>query len=160
MKKFLGLLLCVFALASCNDPQNGKQTKFDFSKLVGDWKTSGENPSTLERWSLNGDAMNGASFSVDGSVMEIQETIRIDGLETTPVYSPKVANQNDGHEIHFTCVNQNPNRIEFINEQHDFPQVILYEFINDDSLQATISTYPLNDTSKKMTFSYSRVKDE
>ncbi len=160
MKHFIVLIAIAAIIESCSNQQTGNTSKFNFSKLVGDWKTIGENPSTLERWSLSADVMNGASFSVDGSVMEIQETIRIDGLETTPVYSPKVANQNDGHEIHFTCVNQNPNRIEFVNEQHDFPQVILYEFINDDSLQATISAYPLNDTSKKMTFSYSRVKDE
>jgi hypothetical protein len=158
MKQLLSLMVFVLVLGSCKDQQSSKQTTFDFSKLVGDWKTIGENPSTLERWTLDGEIMNGASFSVDGSDMEIQETIRIENLKGAPVYSPRVVNQNDGHEVHFTCVNQNSNRIEFVNEQHDFPQVILYEFIHEDSLQATISSFPLNAKSKKFTFSYSRVK--
>lgn len=103
--------------------------------------------------------MIAASFSADGSVMAIQETIRIENLKGTPVYSPRVANQNDGQEVHFTCLNQYSSRIEFVNEQHDFPQFILYEFIHEDSLQATISSFPLNDKGKKITFSYSRVKE-
>jgi Domain of unknown function (DUF6265) len=159
MKRLLFLGIAAFVGASCNNSnQSYVNGKFDFNNLTGDWRTTGEDPYTLERWTYAGNTLNGTSFSVTGSDMKIQETIRLEHLDGTPEYSPKVVNQNEGHEVRFTCLNQNPNRIEFVNQQHDFPQVILYEFINPDSLQATISSFPLNDKSKKMTFYYSRIK--
>ncbi|MFM9984014.1 MAG: DUF6265 family protein [Flavobacteriales bacterium] len=158
MTRLFFLWAWVIVASSCNDSQNSVSGKFEFKKLIGDWRTMGEDPYTLERWTYSDNTLSGTSFSVAGSDMNILETIRLDHLDGTPVYSPKVVNQNGGKEVLFVCINQNPNRIEFVNQQHDFPQVILYEFINPDSLQATISSFPLNDKSKKITFGYSRVK--
>ena len=158
MKQLLILGIAAIVGASCNDNRQAISSKFEFNNLIGDWRTTGEEPYTIERWAYDANTLYGTSFNVTGSDMKIQETIRIEHLDGTPVYSPKVVNQNEGQEVRFTCLNQNPNRIEFVNQQHDFPQVILYEFINPDSLQATISSFPLNDKSKKMTFFYSRIR--
>ena len=150
----------LFALTSCNEIKNGNSASFDFSNLVGDWKTRDQSPATWERWTFDNENLNGVSLEVVGSDLKILETSRIEHMSETPVYSPRVVNQNGGKEVHVVCVNQNPSRIEFVNEQHDFPQVIFYEFINDDSLQATKSAFPLNVLSEKMTFAYSRLKEE
>ncbi len=157
MKRLTFFLVVIFAFA-CQHSANPK--KFDVTALVGDWKTLYKNPYVLERWTLEGDKMIGTSFEVSANEMKVTETLLLENLRGTKVYTPTVVGQNDGKGIPFTCTFESATRIEFTNQLHDYPQVIRYELLTPDSLNVTVGRYPLDSFSDNMRFYFSRVKNE
>ncbi len=103
--------------------------------------------------------MVGTSFEVSAAEMRVSETIMLENLQGTKVYTPTVVGQNNGEGISFTCTFENKSRIEFTNQLHDYPQVIRYELLSSDSLNVTVGRYPLDSFSDNMHFYFRRVKN-
>ncbi len=156
MKRIQLAIVSLFLIVGCADNAKNRVEAFNFDLLVGDWKMNSDGVEIVERWAWGEEKLIGTSFEMDGIEMKESETITIENLKGTPVYSPTVMSQNDGKAIPFTSSFQNSHRIEFTNQLHDFPQVICYDFITNDSMDVTISAFPLDENSEKLVFHFRR----
>lgn len=59
-------------------------------------------------------------------------------MRDTVWYVPQVPNQNEGKAVHFALESAANNDYVFVNHMHDWPQEIVYHFVNDDSLNITL----------------------
>ena len=124
--KFLVVCLC-FSL------QSFAQNEIDrIEFLVGTWKMEGK--STYEHWTKDSSALVGESFKVKDGIKYVSETLRIEQIEETIIYTATVMNQNDGKGITFT-LNPNVNdKFSFENTEHDFPKKICYTKLTDSEI--------------------------
>lgn len=141
-------------------PAANAQTLEDLHWLKGCWRTSGDGPVITEVWSAPPmPALVGYSYTTrDGQVRE-WEQMRIEAL--SPIHVVLVAMPSGGDPVRFERVPvmgvaDSPafrGHLVFENEDHDFPQRIVYRGYTD-SLTATISRI---DGSNAMTFEYRRI---
>jgi hypothetical protein len=115
------------------------QSETAFSKLTGKWAdTSGENQ-FFEVWNPDGDAMQGT-----GVVMANGDTVFIEHLgivsrDSKWYYSARIDGANNNEPVFFEYKEKSTDYLVFENPEHDFPQLIEYQFRGSDSLLITIS---------------------
>ncbi len=151
----------ILALVSCN-PGTAGNNKEAFPKsfkeikkaawLIGQWKSISSDGIAIEYWNhLNDSAMAGTSYFLKGKDTVSKETILLVQKGEKLIYIPTVSNQNEGEPILFSCVFSTDKELVFENKAHDFPQLISYKQIREDSAVAEISG-PINGKSKAITF--------
>ena len=90
-----------------------------------------------EQWHKKGDNLVGIGYDlVDGDTVNI-EKLSISKENGVWRYGADVSNQN-GRKILFDCVEENDKKMIFENQQHDFPQRIVYELKSENELQVRI----------------------
>lgn len=110
-----------------------------FYRLTGKWAdTSGENQ-FFEVWNPDGENMQGT-----GVVMANGDTVFIEHLGIVSrgdkwYYSARIDGANDNEPVFFEHMEKNSDYLVFENPEHDFPQLIQYQFRGSDSLLITIS---------------------
>jgi hypothetical protein len=115
------------------------QSETVFSRLTGKWAdTSGENQ-FFEVWNPDGEAMQGT-----GVVMANGDTVFIEHLgilqrDSKWYYSARIDGANNNEPVFFEYMEKSSDYFVFENTQHDFPQLIEYQFRGSDSLLITIS---------------------
>jgi hypothetical protein len=115
------------------------QSETVFSRLTGKWAdTSGENQ-FFEVWNPEGDAMQGT-----GVVMANGDTVFIEHLgivsrDSKWFYSARIDGANNNEPVFFEYMEKSSDYLVFENPEHDFPQLIEYQFRGSDSLLITIS---------------------
>lgn len=109
--------------------QNGIE-KIDF--LIGTWKMEGKN--TYEHWSKEGNVLRGESFNVKDAIKYVTETLKIEQIDGTLVYTASVMNQNDGKGIPFKLNTEIGDKLSFENMTHDFPKKICYTQLTDTEI--------------------------
>lgn len=108
------------------------------SFLNGTWKQEGKN--LYEHWDILQDgSLKGFSYqlSTDGS-MQISEYLNLFQKGKTLIYEATVINQNQGKAIEFEG-SVDKDVYSFVNVEHDFPSVISYQKIHQDSLAIRVS---------------------
>ena len=102
-----------------------------FKWLIGTW----EMPRTqggfrLESWLLkDSNTLLGKGLKVIGTDTTVLETIEIRADGENVWYIPTVPDQNNAEAVPFKLVLVNKNQFVFENQQHDFPQRIVYTFV-------------------------------
>lgn len=92
--------------------------------MVGHWRREGEGSSTEELWlPAEGGLMLGLGRTIKGDRAVGFEYLRIEQRDTGVVY---VASPGGQPPTEFPLSTLEPNRVEFENPDHDFPQRILY----------------------------------
>lgn len=129
----------VVTLMLCSCKPHIPQDDFDFARLVGRWSSVHSEASQIEEWA----AVSDSAYAGLGYVLEAGDTTFFESLEIRKesgvwTYYAKVNQMNGGEIIPFRLSKQTPERVEFSNLSHDFPQKIGYEFISKDALQAYI----------------------
>jgi hypothetical protein len=115
------------------------QGEFDLTQLLGHWTIADSLEAQSEEWSqVNDSTFVGKGYVIEGGDTTFFETLEIRKTRGAWRYMAGVANENGGEVVEFTLRRQNENRIEFENENHDFPKRIGYELIEDNQLQAYI----------------------
>ena len=119
------------------------QQSNNFSQLHaltgGTWVMGSANGRVCERWVKQSDnLLTNRSFKVKGNDTTWQESVRLLNEGSKVTYWSRVANENEGKEVPFILTEAKDNRFTFSNPQHDFPQRIIYELVNKDSLHAWI----------------------
>jgi len=108
--------------------------------LTGTWLNKTKSSAIYEEWvRLNEQKLIGRSFLLENPDTVTLETIELIDERNTLFYIPTVSDQNNEQPVRFQMNNYTNNLISFENVDHDFPQVISYKRIGNDSLIATIS---------------------
>ena len=109
----------------------------DLAWIAGCWESLGQGSWSQEQWMQpNGGSMLGMSRTVRNDSTLAYEFLRIhqeaDGIYYTSIPSGQ-------EQASFKLVKFEPQKVEFENPDHDFPQKITYELDQKGSLTATIS---------------------
>lgn len=119
--------------------------------LLGTWQYNHKDEKIYEKWTINKDSfLNGKSYVVNGQDTIIIETLEIIKEKDKLIYIAKVKDQNNGLPIRFISKKITDNEIIFENKKHDFPQLIKYTKIMNDSLVVEISNIDSSKIPKKV----------
>ena len=124
--------LIILSLALCTT--TSCQTPLDsLHFLDGTWKI--ENKEHYEQWDVQGSGqINGYSYRIEDNTKHTLETITIQSIDGSIIYTAVVFNQNDGKAVPFTLNPEKKNVFSFENQNHDFPTQIIYQKIDEDQL--------------------------
>lgn len=108
--------------------------------LIGTWEIQSEEGIYYEAWTKQNDTvMFGKSYAVERNDTQYYESIQLLAKNKTLYYIPTVAGQNNDSAVRFTLKSHSEDALIFENVLHDFPTLISYQRISDDSLMAEIS---------------------
>jgi len=139
MKSLLSLLaICAALFSGWNTHQESILKKAEW--LLGTWENKTSGGIIYETWQRK-DRLEfaGKSYVIQQNDTVVFETIRLVQENDDLIYIPTVNNQNDSQPVRFTLRTISTNQLIFENSEHDFPQVISYTYLKQDSLVAEIS---------------------
>lgn len=148
MAKNKAVILFLFSVVIACSPAN-KLSRY-ILKLEGTWQL--ENTSIFEVWEIDEDILSGHVIKIENTDTLIVENLRIVKQEKECFYEATVPDQNLGTTIRFKLTQRSNHLFQFENPEHDFPQKIIYNFIDDNTLKATISN-----NNKQRTFNYQKI---
>lgn len=123
----------------------------------GTWKMKTPKGFICEQWERAGDTqLTGRGFRISGADTIIEENIQLLLKEGYIFYIPTVNGQNDGKPVPFKLTSAYNGVYMFSNAGHDYPQIVAYQFIGKDSLNAWIDG-TINGKKKRVDFHYRRV---
>lgn len=127
------IILLVWCVFSCNP-----SVKQDVNNLVGTWKVEGME--RFEVWDMQDDKVfAGSAYTVQNGQKYFSERIEIKELDNQWVFGATVSDQNNGNTILFTHNKTVENKLSFENLNHDYPQKIQYQFIDNNTLIVSIT---------------------
>ena len=148
---FLTLIVSII-LSSCYRP-SPRQAFEDMKELNGAW-TSYEGVQFNENWWIVNDSlMKGVGYSMKGSDTAFSEYLSLKRVGDSVYYGALVPDNNV--YIYFNLNEAYRNKWVFINQQHDYPNIITYDLKNDTLLTATTSNIRGN---KKIEFKLKKVQ--
>lgn len=111
-----------------------------------------------ENWTKASDLeFIGKSYILKGNDTTVFENIQLIQKQGSLFYIPTVKDQNNNLPVSFSSKSISDNEFIFENQKHDFPQIISYKKITQDSLVAEISG-TVNGQKRKQTFPMRRIK--
>ena len=123
----------------------------------GKWKMEIKNAEVYEEWKLiNENELIGLSYSLEDGVKIINENIYIKKFADQWAYVAVPKNQNIAL---FALTEHPPKKFTFENKEHNFPQIISYEFHKDGKMTATIEGN-VNGEIKRKEFSFRIVENK
>ena len=150
------LLLFTLVIHSCSPGQQENPLE-QVSWIIGTWAYDNPPRTIYESWSWNGEQeLLAKSYRLEGTDTVLLERVQLVATEEGVFFRPTVENQNEGETITFTLNTMTENGWMFENLQHDFPQLIAYRRVGEDSLVATISGV-VDEELRKRTFGMRRV---
>ncbi|RZA03557.1 MAG: hypothetical protein EOP47_02405 [Sphingobacteriaceae bacterium] len=154
MKKLV-LIIAVFITNICF-----AQQKVDFKPLHqltgGSWQMKTAKGISGEKWKkISATELHSLGYKVSGKDTTVLEKVQLTQKSGSIYYI--VNGQNNGDVVSFKLTEQVNNKFTFSNPKHDFPQKIIYHFVNKDSIHAWIDGQ-YNGKFVKQDFYYKRVK--
>jgi hypothetical protein len=139
----MSVIVVSYLLMCCSSPRDAKNEPLMIDQanwLVGVWNFESNGKQAYEMWKqVNDSIYAGKSYSlVDGDTIS-SEYMKLVQQSDEIYYIPTVVGQNTGRHVTFKLTLIHPGKLVFENPAHDFPQVIVYEKISDDSLVAQVS---------------------
>lgn len=149
MKLIISFL--VFILSTTLIAQNNLS---DFNWLVGKWKLQTDKYDSFEEWEVkNESTLAGTSYMVSGDQTKISEHLLIQEIYNHIAY---IASPSENPPTLFTLISSEDGKFVFENKEHDFPQRIIYEQIDRNTMTASIEGDE-NGEFKKRVFPFKRV---
>jgi hypothetical protein len=140
--KIHNILIAFIVLLSALSCQHNRTSPYDskLQLLEGEWE---EAPGIgyRETWQRTGRKMIGAGFMHAGDSFSQVEELGITITDSTLIYHAIVFNQNAGEQINFYLKHFSDSTLVFENPQHDFPNSIAYQFINDSLLTIIVESF-------------------
>ncbi len=142
------LLLGLFSCKEAHDAQREAPKMSDGKYLaltnvqwmLGRWENNSPEGNLSEIWTKENDStLSGESYFVIKNDTVFAEKVKLFQSGNNLVYEVNVANQNEGKPVAFASTFFNNKTAIFENENHDYPNKIIYNKVLDDSLVATIS---------------------
>jgi hypothetical protein len=128
------------------------------NQIEGTWEMKFDQSVVYEEWTkLNDTLFSGRSYEVSGGDTTITETLQILDNSNGIFYIPTVTNQNDGLPVSFKLTSREGTRFTFENPQHDFPTSIVYDFLSENKLNASVSGI-IGGSMRSLDFEYTRIK--
>ncbi len=136
-------LSLIFALASACSPVEKNETTTGedaaFKVLLGRWADESRQNDFYETWEVSGNGLTGT-----GVVMSNGDTVFIEHLaiverEGDWYYAARIDSHNNGEMIYFKLQTKKDSLFVFENQDHDFPQKIVYDLQASGELLITTS---------------------
>ena len=122
----------------------------------GKWKLNVNNSEVYEEWIMESETeLTGKSYSINNGEQDIGEVLFLKKYAGTWAYVAIPEGQNI---TLFKLIKYSSNKFVFENEEHDFPQRIIYEFSDDDKLSVAIEGI-VNGKMERKEFNYITVND-
>jgi hypothetical protein len=149
LKLVVLILILVPVLFSCHN--NSKKEEIvkitnacpemdKLSWLTGKWQNISDEGIAVEIWERTKDsAYNAISYILKAKDTLSSERIVLEQRNKDIFYIPTVKGQNNGKAVEFILTSSTPAQLIFENSKHDFPQLIIYNKISNDSMMAVIS---------------------
>ena len=136
--QFIAFLL-IICLSSCGN--NKKESISNVKWLIGTWQHSDDFGNiSYETWKeVSSNELSGKSYVISENDTAVFETLNIKYDKGTLCYFVQVLDHNDNQTIKFSSKFIDAGKMEFENPQHNFPKIITYQKISNDSLVAVIS---------------------
>ncbi|MGN7811331.1 DUF6265 family protein [Flavobacterium sp. 22076] len=142
---FTVLTLAIFA--SCKKETKPETPAKTYSKLakaewfIGEWGNKSADGELTERWKKENDSVYlGESYFVVGQNDTVfAEHVRLEEANGKLAYIVTVPGQNQELPVSFEMTSAADNQIVFENQKHDYPNKIIYNLVEKDSLIAEIS---------------------
>ncbi|MFO7445710.1 MAG: DUF6265 family protein [Ignavibacteriaceae bacterium] len=151
MKTLISVFFILLNLAVF--PQNNLNPLF---YLEGKWVIEGKNRTIHEEWTkLSDTVLTAVSFYVKDGDTTITETIKLAKIGDDIFYIPLV--EHNPGPVKFKLTGITDKKAVFENPGHDFPSKIIYEYINEDSLNARIEGIENGDV-KGFDYPFKRIK--
>ncbi|MES2276674.1 MAG: DUF6265 family protein [Bacteroidota bacterium] len=123
----------------------------------GTWKMKTGKGFTCEQWKKVSDTeLSGMGFRITGKDTTVEEHVQLVITGNYIFYNPIVSGQNDDKPVPFKLTSSYKGTYLFINPEHDYPQVVAYQFIGKDSLNAWIDG-SYQGKKKRIDFHYRRI---
>lgn len=141
------IVLALAFLASCKKETKEEIPSKTYSNLakaewfIGEWGNKSTDGELTERWKKENDSVYlGESYFVVGEKDTVfAETVRLEETNGKLAYIVTVPGQNKELPVSFEMTSSTENQIVFENPKHDYPNKIIYNLIEKDSLIAEIS---------------------
>jgi len=122
--------------------QSGMESKEDQIGLpvflAGTWKS--ERVDVYEHWDvISPDFMMGFSYSMKEEQLVVSEFLEIRRKGKKVYYSSTVLDQNSGKQISFRLTDREGSQFTFTNPEHDFPQIIFYEQLDEHTIGVKVT---------------------
>lgn len=158
MYKFI-FITCIYLtiIGICGCGTSDSSSHQELKWLPGIWKSETKDAVIYEAWQrISKHEMRGVSYTIAGTDTNILEHITIRKENNNWYYIPIVKDQNNNLPIKFECTAISEHAMVFENAQHDFPQIISYQYKVPDSISATIEGTK-NGQFQSMTFAMKKV---
>ena len=146
-----------FLLMSCGSTMimvNKKPIEVEW--IVGVWKQ--KDKEAYEKWvKISDKEYKGLAYNLDSGYATITETMRIFSKVKEDWYFEAILKENKNVPVLFKWMPDPVITLKFVNEKHDFPQIVEYKREAFDVMSASISNMAGD---KRMVFDYSRYKTE
>jgi len=129
-----------------------------FSWLTGKWSMKEKNSTIVEQWSFFNGSLKCMSYEVKGIdtiLIENASISCIGGKSVFTYYPGNKAQAGKTEPVHFVLVSEENNTFIFENKQHDFPQRVIYQRLNDNECHAWIEGTQ-NGKMEKVDFNYKK----
>jgi hypothetical protein len=154
LHRTIAVIIVIFA-ASAFARHQTTTTLNDLAFLEGKWKTENRGMTVEEIWSAPaGGTMMGVGRTVKGDRTVFFEFLRIEQRGGDLFY---IAAPRGQETTEFKLTSGDGKKFTFENPQHDFPQKITYEKIDDDTVRASIAG-PKGGKEVGESWEYKRVK--
>lgn len=152
LKQLLTIFLVLYRLSSI--AQHNAETFSKLDVLEGTWMMQTDKVTIAEQWQQqNKNNYAGKSWTIKGKDSNLTETLLLTYDNGVIKYTSTVAGENNGKAISFVLTSAENNTYVFENPQHDFPKRIIYTFISNKELTASIDDGTPNN---KIIFNYWR----
>lgn len=155
------LILCFGWMLLWNACNSNRKSTPEIQKLewlIGTWSTNAMGKEILESWKQMDDStLVGASYFINGEDTLLSEQMEIQERFNGTYFSTQLVDQNDGQIISFKLNRSDDQAFYFRNDQHDFPQQVVYTHPKTDSLWAYIDGN-LNGQYNRVDFKMKRTK--
>ena len=133
LRSKFSILAFFLILFACKTPSKLSEMNW----FLGKWQINESN--NFEEWEKVNDFLyRGKGYQVRKNDTLITETINIVQKGKEVFYIPAVTDQNEGKPVEFKLVSKKSEKFIFENENHDFPQRIIYVKAGKDQIDARI----------------------
>lgn len=112
-----------------------------------------------EIWEKQADgSLKGISYLLEDGDSTFLEALELKSVSGKIIYSAVIEGQNEGKPVDFELTGADDNIYIFENNEHDFPQKIVYELRKNGVLNASISGKK-GDKTKTVNFNYKKITE-
>lgn len=158
------IFIVALVLLACNNAEKKEvatvqKKTFPSSWIVGKWMAKDSSATLTETWSmLNDSTLESNVWKYSGSDSVLSEILHISFDRSGTFFRPIMIDNNRNINVVFSLNSLDTNELAFENFSNNFPQIISYKKIHQDSIVATIRNADTSSNTMKVSWGYKRVK--
>jgi hypothetical protein len=157
---FLLSFLFVLVFAAANSFAQSDPCLKKISWLAGKWSMKKNETTIVEQWSFFNGSLKCMSYEVKGIDTTLIENASINcvgGKNVFTYYPEKKSKNGESEPVHFVLISEENDTFVFENKEHDYPQRVVYQKVNDHECHAWIEGKE-NGKQQQIDYYYKRAK--